>query len=169
MLLRYLSLYICISIHNKYIYIYIYIVVVQSLSYVWFFVTPMDCSMPSFPVLHCFPEFAQTHVHWVDDAIQTYHSLSSPSPSALNQSFPGSGSLPMTQLFASGGQSIRASILPMSIQGWFPKGLTALISLMSKRLSRVFSNTTVQKHQFFGTQPSLWSNSHIHTRLLEKP
>ena len=67
------------------------------------------------------------------------------------------------------GASASASVLPMNIQGWFPLGLTGLISLQSKGLSRVFSNTTVQKHQFLGTQFSLWSNSHIHTWLLEKP
>ena len=73
----------------------------------------------------------------------------------------------MSQLFASGGQSIRASasVLPINIQGLFPLEFTGLISLQSKGLSRVFSNTTVQKHQFFGSQPSLWSNSHIHTGL----
>ena len=76
----------------------------------------------------------------------------------------------MSWLFASGGQSIGASssVLPMNIQGWFPLKLTDLISMQSKGLSRVFSNTTVGKHQFFSTQPSLWSNSHIHTWLLEK-
>ena len=86
-------------------------------------------------------------------------------------SFPASGSFPMSQLFTSGGQSIRASapVHPVNIQGWFPLGLTGLISLLSKGLSGVFSSTTVQKHQFFSTQPSLWSNSHIHTWLLEKP
>ena len=75
------------------------------------------------------------------------------------QSFPASGSFQMSQYFASGGQSIGASVsvLPMNIQDWFPLGLTGLISLQSKRLSRVFSNTTVQKHQFFSAQPSLWS------------
>jgi len=80
------------------------------------------------------------------------------------QSFPASGSCPMSQFFASGGQIIgaSASVLPMSIQGSFPLGLTGLISLQSKGLSKVFSNTTVQKHQFFGAQLSLWSNSHIH-------
>ena len=95
------------------------------------------------------------------------------SPFSYLQSFPASGSFPMSCLFASGGQSIgdsaSASVLPMNIQGRFPLGLTGLISLQSKGHSRVFSNTTVQKHQFFGTQPSLWSNSHIHTWLLEKP
>ena len=89
------------------------------------------------------------------------------------QSFPASGSFLMSQLFSSGSQGIRASasasVLPMNIQGWFPLGLTDLVSLLSKELSRVFSNTTVWKHQFFGTQPSLWSNSHIHTWLLGKP
>ena len=91
------------------------------------------------------------------------------------QSFPASGSFPVSQLFASDGQSIGASasasatVLSMNIQGWFPLRLTDLISLLSKGFSRVFSNTTVQKQQFFGTQLSLWSNSHIHTWLLEKP
>ena len=89
------------------------------------------------------------------------------------QSFPRSGSFPMSQLFESGGQNIgvsaSASVLPMNIQDWFPLGLTGWISLQSKGLSRVFSNTTFQKHQFFGAQLSLWSNSHIHTWLLEKP
>ena len=87
--------------------------------------------------------------------------------SSHHQSFPASGSFPMSQLFASGGQSIgapaSASVLPMNIQGWFPLGLTGLISLQSKRLSRVFSSISIQKHQFFGAQPSLWSNSHMTT------
>ena len=78
-------------------------------------------------------------------------------------SFPAPRSFPMSQLFTKGGQSIgaSASVLPMNIQGWFPLELTGLISLQSKGLSRVFSSTTVQKRQFFDTQPSLWSNSHI--------
>ena len=86
-------------------------------------------------------------------------------------SFPASGSLLMSQLFASGGQSIgvSASVLPINIQNWFPSGLTSLTSLQSKGLSRVFSNTTVKKHQFFSAQPSLRSYSHIHTWPLEKP
>ena len=87
-------------------------------------------------------------------------------------SFPGSGSFPMSRFFASGGQSTRASasasVLPMNIQGWFPLGLTGFISMQFKGLSRVFSNTTVQKHQFFSTQHSLRSNSHICWWLLEK-
>ena len=89
------------------------------------------------------------------------------------QSFPASGSFPMSQLFTSGRQSIgastSASVLPMNIQDWFPLGLTGLISLQSKGLSRVFSNNTVQKHQFSSAKLSLWSNSLIHTWLLEKP
>ena len=93
--------------------------------------------------------------------------------SSCPQSFPTSESFPMSQLFTSGDQStgvsVSASVLPVNTQGWFPLGLTCLISLQSKELSRVFSNTTVQKHQFFSAQPFLWSNSHNYTRLLEKP
>ena len=93
--------------------------------------------------------------------------------SSCFQSFPAWGSFPMSWFFISGGQSIgasaSASVLLMYIQCWFSLGLTDLISLQSKGLSRVFSNITVQKHQFFCTQPFLWSNSHIHTWLLEKP
>ena len=89
------------------------------------------------------------------------------------QYFQASGSFPGGQLFASGGQNIEASasvaVLPMNIQRWFPLGLTVLIFLLSKGLLRVFSSTTVWKHQFFGAQPSLWSNSHICIWLLEKP
>ena len=93
--------------------------------------------------------------------------------SSCPQSFPASGSFLMSQFFAWGGQSTGASaspsVLPMKIQGWFPLGWTGWISLQSKGLSRVFSNTTVQKHQFFGAQPSSQSNSHIHTWPQEKP
>ena len=132
---------------------------------------PMDCNRPGFPVLHHLPEFAQTHVHWVGDAIQPSHPLSSPSP-AFNL-FPASGSFQMSQFFALRGQTIGTwaspSVLPMNIQDWFPLGLIGWISLQSEGLSRVFSNTTVQKHQFFSTQLSLWSNSRIHMWLLEKP
>ena len=88
-------------------------------------------------------------------------------------SFPASGSFPMSWFFASGGPSIGASasalVLPMNIQGWFPLRLTGLISLLFKGLSRVLSSTTIQKHQFYGAQPSLWSSFHVHTWLLEKP
>ena len=96
--------------------------------------------------------------------------ISSPvaSFSSCCQSFPASGAFLVSQLFLSGGQNVGASatILPMNIQGWFPLGLTGLISLLSKELSRVFSSTTIWKHQFFGAQPSLWSNSHFHAWLL---
>ena len=96
-------------------------------------------------------------------------------PLLLPSVFPASGSFSVSRLFELGGQGIgasasaSASVLPMSIQGWLPLGLTYLISLLSKGVSRVFSSTTVQKHQFFGNQLSLWFNSHIHTWLLEKP
>ena len=130
---------------------------------------PIDYSTPGFPVHHQTQELAQTHVHRVSDAIQPSHPLS-PVSLAFNL-FPASGSFPMSQLFAPGGQSIgasaSASVLPMNIQDWFSLGLTLdLISLQSKGLSRVSSNTTVH---FFDTQLSLWSNSYIHTWLLEKP
>ena len=131
----------------------------------------MDCSTPGFPVLHHFPEFAQTQVRWVDDAIQPSHPLLLLFFSCL-QSFPALGSFPMSELFASGdpsiGASASASVLPMNVQCWIPLLLTGLISLLSKGLSGVFTSTTVPKHQFFSTQPSLWSNSHICTWLLEK-
>jgi len=128
---------------------------------------PMACSTTGFPVHHQLPELTQTHVQ-VGDAIQ----LSVPFFSCL-QSFPESRAFPMSQIFAWGGQSIgvsaSTSVLSMNIQDWFPLGLTSWISLQSKGVSRVFSNITVQKHQFFSTQLSLYSNSHIHTWLLEKP
>ena len=92
--------------------------------------------------------------------------------SSLLQSFPASGSLQTNQFFTSGGQSIEFSasslVLPMNIQDWFPLGWTSVNSLQSKGLSRVFSNTTVQKHQLFSSQPSSWSNSRIHIWLQEK-
>ena len=92
--------------------------------------------------------------------------------SSCPQTFPASGSSQMSQFFSSGGQSmgvsVSTSVLPMNTQDWSPLGWTGWISLQAKGLSRVFSNTTVQKHQFFGTQLSSQSNSHIHTRLLEK-
>ena len=132
----------------------------------------MDGSIPGFPVLQHLPEFAQTHVHWVSDCHPTISSSFIPF-SSHPQSFPASGSFPMSRLFASGGRSLgasaAASVLPMNIQVWFPLELTGLISLLSKGLSRDFSSTTIWKHRFFSTQPSLWSNSHNHTWLLEKP
>ena len=118
---------------------------------------PMDCSMQVSPVIHYLPEFAQTHPlsQWCNPIIS-----SSVTPfSSCSQSFPTSGSFLMSQLFTSGGQNIGASVLasdfPKSIKGWFPLGLTDLISLLSKGLSKVFSSTTVQKHKFFGSLSSL--------------
>ena len=132
----------------------------------------MDCSTPGLPVYHQLPEFTQTHVHQVGDAIQPSHPLSSPSPPAPNRS-QLSGSFPMSQLFAWGGHSIGVSasalVLPKNTQHWSPLGWTGWISLQSKGLARVFISTIVQKHQFFGTQLSSQSNSHIHTWPLEKP
>ena len=131
---------------------------------------PVDCSKPGFPVHHQLPELAQTHVHRVGDAIQLSHPLSSLSPPDINSAqYQG-----LFQWVSSSHQVAKVLELHLkhqsfqSIQDWFPLGLTGLISLLSKGLSRVFSNTTVQKHQFFSAQLSLWSNSHIHTWLLEK-
>ena len=137
---------------------------VQSFIHIWLF------TMPGFPVHHQLLKLAQTHVHRVSDAIQPTHPLSSPCPPALNLSqlqdlFKWVSSLHQVAKVC----SASASVLPMNIQDWSPLGWTGLISLQSKGLSRVFSNTTVQKHQFFSAQLSLWSNSHIHTWLLEKP
>ena len=93
--------------------------------------------------------------------------------SSCLQSFPASGSFPVSQFFTSGGQriavSVSTSVLPMNTQDWCPLGWTSWISLLSKGLSRVFSNTTVQKHRFLGAQLSSQSNSHIHTWPVEKP
>ena len=129
----------------------------------------MDSLRPGLPVHYQLPEFTQTHVHRVGDAIS-----SSVVPfSSCPQSLPASESFPMSQLFTCGGQSTGvsalASVLPKNTQDWSPLGWTDWISLQSKGLSRVFSNTTVQKHQFFSTQPSSQSNSRIHTWPLEKP
>ena len=129
----------------------------------------MDCSTPGLPVHHQLLEFTQTHVHWISDAIQPPRPVLSPSPPAFNLS--QHQSFPMSQLFAWGGQSIGvsalASALSKNTQDRSPFQRTGWISLQSKGLLRVFSNTTVQKHQFFGAQLSLWSSSHIHTWPLE--
>ena len=133
----------------------------------------MDWSKPGFPVLHHFPELAQTHILMSIESVMPSDHLILCHPLLLLPSiFPNIRSFLVCRLFTSGGQSIgvstSASVLLMNIQYCLPLGLTGLISLASKGLSKVFSNTTVQKHQFFGTQPSLWYNSHIHTRLLER-
>ena len=151
--------------NGKEYYVLICCSFVQSCPTLW---DPMNCSIPSLSVFHHLLELAQIHVHWVSDAIQ---SSVIPFSSCL-QSFPAPGSFLMSQFFALAGQSIgasaSASVFPMNIWDWSPLGWTGWISLQSKGLARVFSNTTVQKHQFFSAQPSLWSNSHIHTWLLER-
>ena len=129
--------------------------------------------LPGSPVHHQLPELAQTHVHRVSDAIQPSHPPPSPSPPALNLSqhqglFQWVGSLHQVVRVLEL-QLQHQSFQWMNIQDWFPLGLTGRILLLSKELSRVFSNSTVHECQFFSTQPSLWSNSHIHTWLLEKP
>ena len=106
----------------------------------------MDCSTPGFPVYHQLLKLAQFHVCWGGDPIQPSSVV--PFSSRL-QSFPASGSFPMRQFFTSGGHSAGVSASPRNIQDWFPLQLTGLISLLSKGLSRVFSNSTVEKHQFF--------------------
>ena len=133
---------------------------------------PMDCSTPGFCVFNQVLQLAQTHVRWVCNAI----SSSVIHFSSCFQTSPASMSFLMNRLFASGGQSIGYSpsawVLLMNTQDWSPLGWTGCISLQSKGLSRVFSSTTVQKHQFFGAQFLFLffkSNSHIHTWLLEKP
>ena len=131
---------------------------------------PMDCSTPGFSAstISC----SLLKLMTIESVMPSNFSSSDALFSYCLQSFPASGSFPINWLFASGSQSTGASasgsVLLMNIQGWFPLGVTGLIFLLSKGLSRVFSSTRIQKHQFSGTQPSLWSNSHIRTWLLEK-
>ena len=141
---------------------------IQSLSHARLFAIPWTAAHQDYLSIQQLLELTQTHVHRVSDTIQLSHPLSLPSPPAFNLS--QHQGLFQWQLFTSGDQSIgaSASVLPMNIQGWFPLGLTGLISLLSKKLSKVFSSTIVQEHQFFSAQPSLWSNSQIYTWLLEK-
>ena len=136
------------------------------------FCKPMDCRKPVFPVLHHLLELAQTHVHWVGDNIQQFQPLLSPSSPPFNLS--QHQSFLMSWLFTLVGQnigaSISASVFPMYIQDWFLLETTGLISLKSKEawtLKRLLKHHS-QKHQVFSAQPSLWSNSHILTWLLEK-
>jgi len=118
----------------------------------------MNCSTPGLPVHHQLPEFTQTHVHWVSNAIQPSHPLLYPSPPALNLS----QNQGLFKWVSSSHQvakvlefQLQHQVLPMNTQDWCPLGWTGWISLLSMGLSRVFSNTTVQKHQFLGTQLSL--------------
>ena len=130
---------------------------------------PMDCSTPGFSVLI---SQGLLKLMPIESVMPSNHLILCCPLSSCPQSFPASGSFPMSWLFASAGQSTgasaSASVLPMNIQGWFPLGLTSW-SPHSPRDSQVFSSTMIRKHQFFGTQPALWSNSHIHIWLLEKP
>ena len=137
------------------------VVVVQSLSHVQLFVIPWTAAQQaslSSTISQSLLRFMFTEL-----VMPSNHLILCCPLLLCPQSFPASGSFPVSQFFASGAQSIRASasasVLPMNIQNWFPLGWTGLISLQSKGLSRVFSSTTVQEHQFFSTQPSLWSNS----------
>ena len=158
---------------NIYIYIYIYIYIsqsVQSLSHVQLFVTPWTAARQA--SLSIINSWSLLKLMCIKSVISSNHLILC-HPLLLPSVFPASGSFLMSQFFASGSQSIgasaSASVLPKDIQDRFPLGLIVLISLQSKELSRVFSNTTVQKHQFFSTQLSLQSNSHIHKCLLKKP
>ena len=156
--------------HNKVSSHTIRIVVVQLLSQVWLFATPWTAARQA--SLSFIISWSLLKLMSIELVMPSNHSgLCHPFSSCL-QSFPASGSFQMSQFFVSGGQSIgvsaSTSVLPMNIQDWFPLEWTGLISLKSKGLSRIFSNTTVQKHHFFGAKFSLQSNSYIHTWLLEK-
>ena len=133
---------------------------------------PMDCSTVQLPCPLPTPGACSNSCPSSQWCHPTISSSVIPFSSCL-QPFPASGSFQMSQFFASSGQSIgvsaSASVLPMNTQDWSPVGWTGWISLQSKGLSRVLSNTTLQKHQVFGAQLSAWSNSHIHTWPLEKP
>ena len=142
---------------------------IQSFSHVWLSATPWTHTRPTCPS-------PTPGVYSNSCSLSRWcHPTTSSSviPVSHLQSFPASGSFQTSQFFTSGGHSIgvsaSTSLLPVNIQYWFHLGWTGWISLQSKEFSRVFSNTTVQKHQFFGAQLSLQSNSHIHTWLLEKP
>ena len=132
---------------------------------------PIEFSIPGLSVLNYVPVCSNSCLL----STWCHPTISSPviPLSSCLQSFPTSESFPVSHLFTSGGQnneaSALASVLPVDIQGWFPLWLTSLIFFQPKGFSRVFSSTTVWKHQFFGIQPSLWFNCHIHTWLLEKP
>ena len=132
--------------------------VVQLLSCVWLQHARIPCPSPSPGACSDSCPLSQWCHPTISSSIVPFYSC--------HQSFPASGSFLLRWFFTSGGQSIgdavSALVFPKNIQGWFPLGLTGLISLHSKELSRVFSNTTVQNYQFFGVQPSLWSGCHIH-------
>ena len=122
---------------------------------------PMDCSTPGLPVPHHLLEFVQVRVHWMSDVVQPSDPLLPSSPASV---FPRirvlSSESALCIRWPRIGASASASVLPMRIQGWFPLGLTGLVSLLSKGLSRFFSSTTAQKPKFFSVLPFLWSNSY---------
>ena len=144
---------------------------VQSLSHVWLFVTPWITARQA--SLSITTSRSSLRLTSIESVMPSSHLIPCRTFSPCPQSLPASESFPMSQLLAWGGQSTGvsalASFLPKKSQGWSPSEWTGWISLQSKGLSRVFSNTTVQKHQFFGTQLSSQSNSHIHTWPQEKP
>ena len=144
---------------------------VQSCIHVWLFATPWTSACQA--SLFITTSWSLPKLMSIELVMLSTISSSVVPFSSCSQSFPASGSLQMNQFFTSGGQSIgisaSTSVLPMNIQDWSHLGWTGWISLQSKGLSRVFSNTTVQKHQFFSAQLSSQSNSHIHTWPLEKP
>ena len=153
---------------NKYMSRYSISLILQFSSVAQSCLTPSDprnCSTPGLPVHHQLPEFTQ--ITSIESVMPSSHLILCHPLLLLPPIPPASQSFPMSQLFASGGQSIgvaaSASVLPMNTQDWSPLGWTGWISLQFKGLARVFSNTTVQKHQFFGAQLSSQSNSHIHT------
>ena len=124
---------------------------------------PMNCSAPDFPFLHYLPEFVQTRVHWISVPSNNHLILCHPHLH-LPSIFPSIRVFSIeSALHRSIAASASASVLPMNIQTWFPLGLTSWISLLSKGLPKVFSSNTLQKHQFFSAQSSLWSNFHIWT------
>ena len=128
---------------------------------------PLDCSMPGLPVHHSSWNYSNScPLSW-----WCHQTISSPVVPFCLQSFPAAGPFPISRPFILGGQRIgaSASVLPMYIQGWLPLGLTGLIFLLSKRLSRDFCSTIIRRHQFFSTQPFILSSSHIHTWPVEKP
>ena len=141
---------------------------VQSLSCVWLFGIP--CTAASLSITN---SRGLLRLMSIESVMSSNHLIHGHPLLLCLQSFPASGSSQMNQFFPSGGQGIgasaSASVLPLYIQDWFPLGWIGWISLQSKGLSKLFSNTTVQKHQFFSAQDSVWSNSHVRTRLLEKP
>ena len=166
------SIFMHSRISSQIAFVLAYLVAIfQALSHVPLFATPSTAARQTF--LFFTISLSLFKLMYIESGMLSNQLILCFPLSCCLHSFSTLGSFPMSWLFPSSDQSIwasaSASVLPMNIQGWFPLGLTGLISLQSKGLSSIFSNTTIQKHQFFGTQLSLWSSSHIHTWLLEKP